>query len=113
MRFWLDAHLPPAIAPWIKSQFGVECLHVRNLKLSDKEDLEIYREAKLADAVIISKDKDFADLSKRLGPPPQILLVKCGNTSNQKLQELFLKTFADALEFIKSGEPIVEISESI
>lgn len=111
MKFWLDAHLPPAIGPWIKNQFNVECLHVRDLKLRDKEDFEIYQEAKLAGAVIISKDKDFADLSKSLGPPPQILLLTCGNTSNQKLQEIFLKTLADAIEFIKANEPVVEISD--
>ena len=113
MKFWLDAHLPPAIAPWIESQFGVECSHIRNLGLRDNEDFEIYREAKVSGAVIISKDKDFVDLSIRLGPPPQILLVTCGNTSNNRLQEIFKNAFGDALKFIKAGEPIVEIAASI
>jgi predicted nuclease of predicted toxin-antitoxin system len=101
------------MAPWIKSQFGVECLHVRTLGLRDKEDLAIYQEARLAGAVIVSKDRDFTELSKRLGPPPQILLVTCGNTSNQRLQEIFKSALGDALDFLKAGEPIVEISDSV
>jgi predicted nuclease of predicted toxin-antitoxin system len=38
MKVWLDAQLPPALAPWISSTFGVVCHVVRDLGLRDADD---------------------------------------------------------------------------
>ena len=57
----------------------------------------------------MSKDRDFVDLSIELGPPPQIIWLTSGNTSNAKLREILSATLEDALRMIESGESIVEI----
>ena len=111
MKFWLDGQLSPKLAPWIKTQFGFECIHIRDLALMRKEDLEIFKEARTVGAVVITKDQDFLDLSNRLGPPPQILWVTCGNTSNQNMRDIFTRTFLDAVSFLKAGQAVVEISD--
>jgi predicted nuclease of predicted toxin-antitoxin system len=36
----------------------------------------------------MTKDSDFVDLVERLGPPPQIIWLTCGNTSNLRLREI-------------------------
>ena len=58
---------------------------VRDLGLRDAKYLPIFYAAREAGAVIMSKDSDFVLLLERFGPPPQILWVTCGNTSNARL----------------------------
>ncbi len=60
----------------------------------------------------MTKDQDFVGLVERHGPPPQILWVTAGNTSNTRLKELFANTLVQALQLIRQGEPLVEISEA-
>jgi predicted nuclease of predicted toxin-antitoxin system len=74
VKIWLDAQLPPALAPWISSTFNVTCHAVRDLGLRDADDRTIFQAARDAgDVVIFSKDSDFVDLVLRHGPPPQIV----------------------------------------
>ena len=109
MKLWLDAQLPPAIAPWIASTFGVECEHVRETELAQAEDLKIFQTVRIAGHVIVSKDEDFSDLVTRLGPPPQILWLRVGNLTNRALQEYFAAAMLQALELLEAGEPLVEM----
>ena len=48
-------------------------------------------------------------LLERLGPPPQVLWVTCGNTSDARLREIFGGVFGTALEMLAAGEPLVEV----
>jgi len=88
MKIWRDAQLPPSAAGWITSTFGVECRAVRDLGLRDAKDSEIFRTARDAGAIVMTKDKDFVELYRRCGPPPVVLWVTCGNTSNVRLREI-------------------------
>lgn len=106
---WVDAHLSPAIATWIANTFEVTAVPLRDLRLRDAEDLEIFEAAKAQDAILMTKDSDFVDLVDRLGPPPQIIWLTCGNTSNARLREILSATLSDALELLGSGERLVEI----
>ena len=107
---WIDAHLSPAIATWITGTFGVTAVALRDLGLRDAEDLEIFEAAKAQRVIFMTKDSDFVDLVERLEAPPQIIWLTCGNTSNARLREILSSTLADALELLKSGETLVEIS---
>lgn len=109
MKFWVDAQLPPLLAEWLSQNHGVEAQSLRELGLRDATDEEIFRAARQAQAVMISKDSDFVDLVSRHGAPPQLLWVTCGNVTNRRLQEVFDKTFPTALAMLTSGQAIVEI----
>lgn len=111
VKLWLDAHLSPALAPWIASQFQCEVWPVRDLGLREALDREIFERARDANAVLITKDGDFSQLIDRFGPPPHVIWLRCGNTSNAYLRRLLLTTLPDVLTLIGSGEPLVEISE--
>ena len=80
MIIWLDAQLPPSAAAWITAAFGIEARAVRDLGLSDAKDQPIFQAARAADAVVMTKDSDFVEMLQRLGPPPKVLWVTCGNT---------------------------------
>lgn len=73
MIFWVDAQLPPQLAPWLTETFGVEAFSVRFLKLRDAEDEDIFTKAKTANVVLISKDSDFVELIQRFGSPPKLI----------------------------------------
>lgn len=111
MKIWVDAQLSPAIATWISNTFEVEAVALRDLGLRDAEDSEIFSAAKIKEAIVITKDRDFVDLVDRLGSPPQIIWLTCGNTSNARLREILSEAFPRALEFLAAGETLVEISE--
>jgi predicted nuclease of predicted toxin-antitoxin system len=85
---WIDAHLAPALAPWLHASFGIEAVPLRSLGLRDAEDRVIFAAARNAGAVLMTKDADFVSLLVQLGPPPQVLWLTCGNTSNAKLRTI-------------------------
>lgn len=112
LTLWIDAQLSPALAPWINETFGVTAHAVRDLGFHEAKDLTIFHAARETGAVIMSKDSDFVLLLERFGPPPQILLVTCGNTSNARLRDILLKSFPEARVRLEQGEPLVEISDT-
>ena len=112
MIIWIDAQLSPAIAPWIKQNFAVDAVALRDIGLRDAEDTDIFDAAKSAGAVIMTKDADFSDLLDRLGTPPQVLWLTCGNTSNARLKEILSAAMTEAINLLASGEPLVEISQA-
>jgi predicted nuclease of predicted toxin-antitoxin system len=62
MNIWIDAQLPPTLACWITNNFEVEAVALRDLGLRDARDIEIFEAARVANAVIMTKDSDFIDL---------------------------------------------------
>ena len=110
MTIWIDAHLSPAIAPWISRTFGISAFALRDLGLRDAEDPEIFEAGKAQKIIFMTKDSDFVDLVERLGSPPQIIWLTFGNTSNAQLKEILTATLPRALEILATGESLVEIS---
>ena len=84
---------------------------MRDIDLRNADDREIYASARAANAVVMTKDSDFIVLLDELGPPPQILWITCGNTSNRFFKNVLKKTFSDALNLLKQGEALVEIRD--
>ena len=109
MKFWIDAQLSPALAPWLNDTFSVQALSIQRLGLRDASDERIFFAAREAYAVVITKDQDFIQLLNRLGPPPQVVWVTSGNTSNAKMREILGQTFHKTVSLLRAGEPLVEI----
>ena len=109
--YWLDAQLPPQLAPWLTQTFGVEAYSVSFLGYRDASDDQIFRAARAAGAVVVSKDADFLDRVVRLGPPPQLLYVTCGNTSTRFLKTVLERVFPEAHRLLGQGEHVVEIGD--
>ncbi len=112
MILWLDAQLLPAIAGRMHDTFGIEAHAVRSLGLRDATDLVIFQAAKQAVAVVMTKDADFAELVERLGSPPQVLWITCGNTSNARLKSALTSGFPAAKTLLDQGQPLVEIADA-
>ncbi len=85
---------------------------MRDLGLARASDLEIFHAARKANAIIITKDQDFVRLVGRLGPPPSVIWVTCGNTSTARLREVLSASLSSALNLIEAGEALIEISDA-
>ena len=114
MILWLDAQLSPALANWITEQFtSIQAVPVRELGLRNADDREIFAQARSAGAVVMTKDRDFLHLLFEQGPPPQVIWLRVGNSSNQALQAVLLRTLEQALASLRDGEPWVEVRSSV
>lgn len=109
MILWLDAQLPPTLAIWLSATFSIKAVALRDIGLRDAEDSNIHQLAKIAGAIILSKDSDFVELVERMGAPPHLIWLRCGNLTNPALEVLLSTTLRDALDQIQAGAPIVEI----
>jgi predicted nuclease of predicted toxin-antitoxin system len=111
MTIWIDAQLSPALAKWVAANFSVEAYAVRDLGLRQAIDSVIFMAARGASAVVMSKDSDFVNLLDQHGPPPQVIWVTCGNTSNARMKEILLQKLQPALRLLDMGEQLVEITD--
>ncbi len=111
MKFWIDAQLSPALAPWLSDTFAVEVFSVQRLGLRDASDEEIFLAARTQEAVVITKDRDFVYLLERLGPPPQIVWVTCGNPPNAVMREILHQHFSNAILRLQTGTALIQIPD--
>ena len=98
MTIWIDAQISPAIAAWINRSYpDYEAASLRSLELQAAEDVDVFMAAKEANAILITKDVDLIELLNKHGSPPKIIWLRCGNTSNERLREIFGKTLQLAM----------------
>ena len=100
MEIWIDAQLSPFLANFLKKEFGLSAFAVREIGLREARDEEIFARAKNANTVIMTKDQDFCTLVERCGPPPQMIWITCGNTSNGHLQEVLRRALPSVLRLL-------------
>ena len=111
MIVWLDAQLPPALAPWLRDDLGLDAKSLKELGMRDAADRVIFMAARDAGAVLISKDSDFVDLVQQLGVPPQLVWVTCGNVTNARLKIVLAKAWPDVAAMLAAGEALVELGD--
>jgi len=92
------------------TECGVNAIPIRELGLRDADDPTIFAAARAAGVVVLTKDSDFLQLLERLGPPPQVIWLTCGNTSNSFLRALFADAWSHVDALLRAGEALVEIS---
>jgi predicted nuclease of predicted toxin-antitoxin system len=109
VNLWLDAQLSLALAPWITAAFAIPASPLRDLGLRDARDREIFFAARAANVIVMTKDVDFIHLMRVDGPPPRVIWLRCGNTSNARLRNLLLTALPQALALFQTGESLVEV----
>ncbi len=109
-RVWVDAQLPPVLARWLGSEYGVDAAHVNDVGYLGADDPAIFAAARAgAAAVVVTKDEDFVRLLEQHGPPPQVVWVTCGNVRNAALRAVVLPIWPRVAASLAAGEPLVEI----
>ena len=108
MKFIVDAQLPPALARWLCEQ-GHQAEHVQDVGLREAEDSPIWRYALEQNAVLLTKDEDFAGRVRQSRTTPVIVWLRVGNCSNRALCEWFAPLLPDVLREIESGQRFIEV----
>lgn len=108
MNLLVDNQLPPALARFIESEFGCSGTHVADIGLRDASDAEVWQYASKIDAILVSKDEDFATMALR-APTAKLIWVRIGNCRKMFLFELFRDMWPRILARIDSGERIIEL----
>jgi len=109
---WIDAQFSPALAAWVNRTYDdIHAQSVRAVGLRDADDEEIFQAARDANVIVMSKDSDFLNLLDRYGPPPKVIWVTCGNTSNERMRTILEQTLPSAVQMLEADETIVEIGD--
>jgi len=111
MTLWLDAQLPPSLAHWFGETFSVRAYSLKFLGLDRAADLEIFSKAKGEGIVLLTKDSDFLPLLDQWGPPPQIVYLRLGNSTNAFLRRYFTAKWPEVKAFLDQGLALVEVAE--
>ena len=111
MTLWLDAQLPPTLASWFGETFGVTAFSMKYLGLDRATDLEIFTKAKSEGVVLLSKDSDFLQLLDQWGPPPQLVYLRLGNSTNAFLRNYFSAKWPEVQAFLDAGVALVEVGQ--
>ena len=84
MKLLLDQNISFRVASKLQPIF-LECRQVRELKLENKSDREIWEFAKKEQYTIVTFDADFYDLVTLYGHPPKVVWIRIGNTKTDNL----------------------------
>jgi predicted nuclease of predicted toxin-antitoxin system len=104
----VDAQLPPALARWLR-EAGHEAQHVDELGWRDASDELIWTHALQLDAVIVTKDEDFAVRSAQADVAPVIVWLRVGNTTNPALRAWIELRLSDIVVLLTQGSRLVEV----
>lgn len=110
MRFLIDAQLPPALAQVLRDR-GHAAEHIAEIGPPDASDRALWQYAIAADAVIVTKDEDFAHMLAVLAaePAPAVVWVRVGNTRRAALLSWFDPLIGRIVRMIDEGHRLIEL----
>jgi predicted nuclease of predicted toxin-antitoxin system len=108
MRFLIDAQLQPALARWLVAA-GHEAEHVTDRAMQAAPDTAIWDLALREQAVIVTKDEDFAQRHALAATGPAIVWIRLRNTRRAELLAWFEAALPRILSALASGETLIEV----
>jgi predicted nuclease of predicted toxin-antitoxin system len=85
VKLLFDEMLAPSLVNRLADLFQ-DSEHVRTLGLEQTPDTDVWHQAKALGFTIVTKDKDFANLSLVWDPPPKVIFLQLGNCSVQQIE---------------------------
>jgi predicted nuclease of predicted toxin-antitoxin system len=108
MRFLVDAQPPAALARWLVAE-GHQAGHVADIGFAGAPDKAIWDYALAADAVIVTKDEDFAQRKALKEGGPTVAWIRLPNTRKKQLLLWFEKALPNILRALARGETLIEL----
>ena len=112
MRFLVDTQLPAAVTKFLEAQ-GQQAEHVLDLCLAQSKDDILWEYAEKYQAVIVTKDEDFADWIVRGRPGPSVVWLRIGNCTNSTLIIWLTSLWPQIFSRLNQGERLVEVRSEI
>jgi predicted nuclease of predicted toxin-antitoxin system len=107
LNFLVDAQLPPQLAVWLREK-GCSAKSLHELSRQDADDRTVWDLAQRENAIIVTKDEDFALLAATR-PGPRVLWVRTGNLVNRLLLARFERAWPEVLTHLQSDTRVVEL----
>jgi len=108
VRFLVDEQLPPALVGRLQA-LGYAAEHVSLLGLGGTPDSEIWEYASEIDAIILTKDEDFAARVLLTDPGPKVIWIRLGNVTNRALWTKLGPRMAEIADALSSSDRLVEV----
>ena len=108
MRFLVDAQLPPALARWL-AEAGHTAEHVADSGMESAEDTPIWTRALATNAVIVTKDEDFANRILLQPAGPAVLWLRLGNCCTRNLLARLKPVLPDIVDRLQQAEKLGEV----
>ncbi|AQR61584.1 hypothetical protein BZG35_07900 [Brevundimonas sp. LM2] len=108
MKIIIDQQLPPVLARWLRDEHDIDAVHVREIRLKDAPDHDIWLEAKRRGAVVISRDADFANFARQ-DVAGRLVWLRIGNCTNPELIAVFEAIWPIVWARLLDGERFVEL----
>ena len=112
MRFLVDTQLPAAVTRFLEAE-GHHAEHVLDLGLAQSKDDILWEYAERHQAVIVTKDEDFADWITRGRPGPSVVWLRIGNCTNATLIVWLTSLWPQISSRLNQGERLVEVRSEI
>lgn len=100
--------MPPALARLLNVH-GHLAEHVNDIGPGDATDRDLWRYALDHQAVIVTKDEDFANMVAIGGKTPSVVWVRVGNTRRAALLAWFEPLIDQIVAMIHAGNRLVEL----
>ena len=87
-----------------------DSVQTRMLSLGTASDQTIWEHAKTNGFIVVTLDKDFSDIALLRGAPPQIIWMRCGNSTAATIERLLRTNFPEIEKFsLQSQATVLEI----
>jgi predicted nuclease of predicted toxin-antitoxin system len=108
VRFLIDNQLPSALAGWLRER-GHEAEHVLTVGLAQGKDTPVWRYAQAQEAVVITKDEDFAEWVRRGRPGPRVVWLRIGNSTKRALFDWLEPLLPAIVRQLQQGDRLIEV----
>lgn len=99
MKLLFDQNISFRLLRKIEIQYP-EAKQVKELKLENSTDMQIWEYARVNHFTIVTFDADFFDIANLKGHPPKIIWLRTGNTTTINLEKLFIDKREVIADFI-------------
>ena len=109
MKLLLDHNLSHRLIPRLADVFPGST-QTKLLGFSSVSDLVIWEHARVNGFAVVTLDKDFADLSFLRGAPPQVIWLRCGDSTVADVERLLRVNFEAIHQFEMTPKlPLLEV----
>ena len=102
MKLLFDHNLSHKLCARLADLFP-DSTQTRLLTFATAPDQIIWELARNSNFIVVTLDKDFADLALLRGAPPKIIWLRCGNSTVKEVEQLLRANVADIEKFNSSS----------
>jgi predicted nuclease of predicted toxin-antitoxin system len=102
VKLLFDENLSPRLVSTTSGLFPGS-LHIEDCGLLSATDVQVWHYALANGFAIVTKDSDFAEMSRVLGSPPKVLWLRIGNCTTSRAEFVLINLGSRIQDFLIRG----------